>query len=126
LHQAYGLIFADINIIELPDEQGTFAAMTNDEAQLGICRVVNSQIHKDSFASLDDDKQFFDADTPSPVIRAEVLDKAPGIAGILNKLAPQLSVPISAYLQGQIGDGQSVRDVAYDWLKKQGLISAPR
>jgi glycine betaine/choline ABC-type transport system substrate-binding protein len=119
LQETYGLTLGSATDFT---EEGTFAAVLQNKAQLSICYATDPLITQDSFVRLIDDKGAFPIDPPSPIIRTEILNRSPGIATVLNRLAPKLSGEVSTNLQAQVLQGRSPSDVAQDWLMSQGLL----
>ena len=105
------------------NEEGlTFPAVMKGAQDLNICYTTAALIAKDNFVLLQDDKNAFPAYNPAPIVRDATLQKAPGIATALNPLAPKLTTQVSQQLQAKVLDGQSVTQVATDFLKSQGLL----
>jgi osmoprotectant transport system substrate-binding protein len=121
LHTTYGITFPADNVLQEAEEE-TFHAVNEDLAQLSICDSTDPLITKNNFVRLIDDKGALPIDTPSPVVRNEVLNKEPRIAKTLQPLAHLLSIEVSVSLQQQVLNGQSPRDVAAQWLQTQGLL----
>jgi osmoprotectant transport system substrate-binding protein len=121
LQAIYGITFPADNV-RLYDEAGTFTAVNNGLAQISLCYSTDPSIATNNFIRLRDDKGALPIDTPSPVIRNEVLHKEPRIAKTLQPLAKRLSTEVSSTLQQYVLNGQSARDVAAQWLKQQGLL----
>jgi len=72
---------------------------------------------------LEDDLKFFPPYYAAPVVRDDLLAKAPQVADILNKLAGKISDITMATLNYTVdGKKQSAEDVARDFLKSQNLI----
>jgi osmoprotectant transport system substrate-binding protein len=89
---------------------------------LNICYTTSALIVKDNFVLLQDDKNAFPVYNPAPIVRDDVLQKAPGIATALNPLADKLTTQVSQQLQAKVIDGESITKVATDWLKSVGLL----
>jgi osmoprotectant transport system substrate-binding protein len=123
LKPTYGITFGGVIVLNGKDaEEATFKAVQQGQAQLNICYTTSSLILKDNFVLLKDDKNSFPIYNPSPIVRDDTLKKAPQIAMVLNKLAPELTTDVSTMLQGEVLSGISVTDVATQWLKSQGLL----
>ncbi len=104
-------------------EEGlTFPAVTTGAQNLNICYTTAALIAKDNFVLLQDDKNAFPAYNPAPIVRDTSLQKAPGITAALNPLAPKLTTQVSQQLQAKVVGGQSVTQVATDWLTSAGLL----
>lgn len=72
---------------------------------------------------LEDDIKFFPPYYAAPVVRNELLTKAPKTADILNKLAGKISDITMATLNYTVdGKKEPAENVARDYLKNQGLI----
>jgi len=72
---------------------------------------------------LEDDLKFFPPYYAAPVVRNELLSKAPQVAEILNRLAGKISDITMASLNYTVdGKKQEAEAVARDFLKGQGLI----
>lgn len=120
LKSSYGITFKGVTTY---NEEGlTFPAVMKGAQDLNICYTTAALIAKDNFVLLQDDKNAFPAYNPAPIVRDSTLQKAPGIATALNPLAPKLTTQVSQQLQAKVLDGQSVTQVATDFLKSQGLL----
>ncbi len=76
---------------------------------------------------LEDDKGFFPPYYAAPLVRAETLEKHPGLEGLLNRLAGRLDDATMRRLNQKVErkeDPLSARRVARDWLVSGGLIDA--
>ncbi len=116
----YGITFKGVTTYN--DEGLTFPAVISGAQDLNICYTTAALIAKDNFVLLNDDKNAFPAYNPAPIVRDDTLKKAPGIATALNPLAPVLTTQVSQQLQAQVVGGQSVTDVATNFLKSKGLL----
>jgi osmoprotectant transport system substrate-binding protein len=121
LQEAYGITFSDQNILHR-DIESVFTTVRQNEAQVGIVYSTHPFIVRDNFVRLRDDKGQLLVDSPSPLVRTEVLDMLPSIRVALDRLAPKLTTEVSTELQRQKLEGQSAKDVAQKWLKDQGLL----
>lgn len=117
----YGFKFKKVTTY---NEEGlTFPAVMSGAQDLNICYTTAALIAKDNFVLLQDDKNAFPIYNPAPIIRDATLAKAPdAIKGALNPLAPKLTTQVSQQLQAQVVGGQSVTQVATNWLKSVGLL----
>lgn len=117
----YGITFKKVTTYN--EEALTFPAVTSGAQDLNICYTTAALIAKDNFVLLQDDKNAFPIYNPAPIIRDSSLAKAPdAIKGALNPLAPKLTTQVSQQLQAKVVGGQSVTQVATDWLKSVGLL----
>jgi osmoprotectant transport system substrate-binding protein len=120
VESVYSFHFNAINTFSI--EGDTFQAVIKGQAQINMCYTTDPSIAVDNFVLLNDDKRAFPFYNPAPIVRADVLSKAPQIATILNPLAPRLTTDVSVMLQRQVAAGFPVADVAELWLKSQGLL----
>ncbi len=120
LKSSYGITFKGVTTY---NEEGlTFPAVQSGAQDLNICYTTAALIAKDNFVLLQDDKNAFQAYNPAPIVRDDTLQKAPGIKTALNPLAPYLTTQVSQQLQAQVVGGQSVTEVATNFLKSKGLL----
>jgi osmoprotectant transport system substrate-binding protein len=115
----YGFNFGTVNVL---DEAITYEAVMQGKAEFNICYTTSALITKYNFVILNDDKNLFPIYQPSPIVRDDTLSKAPGLAAPLNKLAPYLTSSVSSQLQLQVLNGDTVQDVAKQFLQQKGLI----
>jgi glycine betaine/choline ABC-type transport system substrate-binding protein len=72
---------------------------------------------------LEDDLKFFPPYYAAPVVRNELLAKAPQVADILNRLAGKINDTTMASLNYTVdGKKQEAETVARDFLQSQGLL----
>jgi osmoprotectant transport system substrate-binding protein len=116
---AYGFTFGKVTVL---DEALTFPAVLQGKADVNVCYTTSALIAKNHFVLLDDDHHLFPIYHPAPIVRDATLEKAPGIAAALNRLAPKLTTEVSQQLQLQVVNGASVTDAATTWLRGAGLL----
>ncbi len=116
----YGITFKQ-EIVQ--DEAITFQTVQQGAADLNICYTTIGFISADNFVLLQDDKNLFPIYNPAPIVRDELLTKVPGLAGVLNALAPKLTTDVITGLNAQVDvSHKSVTEVATTFLKQQGLL----
>ena len=120
IKSVYGFSFS--KVVTYNEEGLTFPAVTSGAQKLNICYTTAALIAKDNFVLLQDDKNAFPVYNPAPIVRDSTLHKAPGIATALNPLAPLLTTSVSQQLQAQVVGGQTVQEVATNFLKSKGLL----
>ncbi len=75
---------------------------------------------------LEDDKKFFPAYNVAPVLRTDVLEKYPQLREIFGQISTKLSNSQQQKLNLKVDvDGQEPADVAFNWMKEVGLVTAP-
>lgn len=72
---------------------------------------------------LDDDKKFFLPYSGTAVVRGEIIDRYPQLRTLLGTISERLTDQLMQELNGRVDiDGEDPADVAYNWLKSEGLI----
>ncbi len=121
----YGFRFreSDLEIVELGL---AYEAVGRDLAQVGIGDATEGRIAYFDLVVLEDDKQFFPAYNPAPVIRQEVLDVYPELEEVFQELSSLLDAETLVMLNKRVTvEGKQPDEVARDYLREQNLISAP-
>ncbi|MGH2374387.1 MAG: glycine betaine ABC transporter substrate-binding protein [bacterium] len=101
-----------------------YEALKNGQVDVVVAFGTDGQINGMGLVLLKDDKNFYPIYQASPVVRADVADKNPKVAGALNKLAPLLTDDVMAGLNWQV-DGPGKKEyavVAKTFLQEKGLI----
>jgi len=127
LTQAYGLTF---NYPYATSEPQSFQDVVTNVASLNICYSTDPLLTRFEFLRFLDDKNALPADSPSPIIRIDLLKIAPDIDAILRPLASFLTTDASTELQGKLPSPSvsnerrqsAARQVARDWLQSKGLL----
>ena len=82
------------------------------------------QIGAEGLVPLDDDKGLFPPYYVAPVVRAEVLEANPGMADVLNALAPHVDNAVMRKLNAEVEQNrEEPEDVAKAYLEEIGLIN---
>lgn len=101
----------------------TYMALKNGDVDVAMGLSTDGRISAFGFSNLADDKKFFPAYNPAPVIRKAVLDQYPEIPGILKPLAEKLTTEEMQKLNMAVDvDHEKVSTVAQAWLKEKGLL----
>jgi len=120
LQKTYGLKFKDFKPL---DTGGTVQALASNQVQVGELFTTDAQITAHNFVLLDDDKHLQLSDNVAPVIRTDVLTKAPDIKNLINAIAPKLTTAELTGLNKQVGvDKKDPKEVAAAWLKANSLV----
>lgn len=89
----------------------------------GMVYTTDGRIKNLNLAVLDDDKKFFLPYSGSAVVRGEIIDQYPQLRDLLGTISERLTDDLMQDLNGRVDiDGEDPADVAYDWLKSEGLI----
>ena len=101
-----------------------YQALLNGEADVVVAFGTDGELAAYDLLSLEDDKGLYPPYQVAPVIRQEVLDANPDVAGVLNTLAPLLTNETMQRLNNEVsGNGREPADVAREFLTAQGLIT---
>lgn len=101
----------------------TYRALRDEGIDVAMGFNTDGRISAFGFVALDDNKDFFSAYNPAPVIRKPLLDKHPEIREALAPLADNLNTETMRQLNAEVDvKHRTSKKVAREWLKKQGLI----
>jgi len=120
VQNAYNIKFK--KVVQISEQLG-FGAVQKGDADLNVCYTTDPNIVVDNFVVLKDSKNVFPIYNPAPVVRDELLQKAPSIAATLNPLQPLLTTDAMVGLIKQVSvDHKSISDVAKAFLQEKGLL----
>lgn len=130
LKPTYGFNTHSFKSVAKVDYAIGFSAVSNGQAQMNVCYTTDGTVQQKNFIFLDDDKNGFPQFHPAPIVRDQTLSKYPGIPGILNPLAPDLTTQVSIQLQQQVAQmvsggsssAEAIKVVATNFLKSKGLL----
>ncbi|WP_428030180.1 glycine betaine ABC transporter substrate-binding protein [Ancylobacter sp.] len=121
LEESYGFNFGRESVKRM-DTGIVYQALKDGQVDVGLVFATDGRIPAFDFVVLTDDKGYFPTYAMTPVIRKQVLDANPSLAGILDGLSAKLDDQTMARLNASIDvDKKSVEDVATGFLKQQGL-----
>jgi osmoprotectant transport system substrate-binding protein len=101
-----------------------YKGLTDGEADVAVAFGTDGEISAFNLVVLEDDKGLFPPYQVAPVVRQEVLDANPGIADVLNALAPKLTNETMQRLNYEVsGNQREPADVAREFLTQEGLLS---
>lgn len=121
--EAYGLDVPDNNVKLLDTGIIYTATQEGKDCNFGEVFTTDGRIDALDLKVLDDDMEFFPVYQGAFSLQAEVLDKYPAIATIMDELSPKLTTEQMQTLNAKVDvDGEEPAKVASDWLKEQGLI----
>jgi osmoprotectant transport system substrate-binding protein len=121
LAAAYGMKF-DRSELKQMDPGLVYTALHNNQVTMGLIYTTDGRVRGFNIMPLEDDKRFFPNYNATPVVRREVLDRNPGLAGQLNALSAALDNDVMLDMNKQVDiDGKSVRDVAAEFLRTHDL-----
>ena len=84
----------------------------------------DGRVRADQLVLLEDDRNHFPTYNAAPTVRREVLDRAPALAGVLDRLSARLTDAVIGDLNAQVlPGGRDPEEVGTAWLLAQGLVS---
>ena len=123
LKGTYGITFKDFKPLDAGGPL-TVAALDGKQIDVGLLFTSDPTIVAKGYVLLEDDKHLQLSDNIAPVVRDDLLAKDDGtIKKLLNSLSAKLSQDELNGMNKLVSvDKKDPKDVARDWLKKQGLI----
>jgi osmoprotectant transport system substrate-binding protein len=124
LKDAYGVDIATLNVKKLDACSSEIAVALNSKA-IDVAELCTTQpdIERFNFVLLDDDKQSQAADNMAPIVRKELLDKAPDLAETLNAVSAKLTTETLTKMGAKVAvDHAKPEEVAKQFLTDNGLI----
>ncbi|WP_017932917.1 glycine betaine ABC transporter substrate-binding protein [Nocardioides sp. Iso805N] len=100
-----------------------YDAVAKGACTFGEVFTTDGRIQALHLTALEDDKNFFPKYNASMVVRKDVLDEHPALRQLFAPLAQRLTNDVIAKLNAEVDvEGRDPADVAWDWLKQQGLV----
>jgi glycine betaine/choline ABC-type transport system substrate-binding protein len=110
--------------IGLYDVGALYTATDAGDCTLGEVFATDGRIDALNLNVLTDDKKFFPAYNVAPVFYSQTLAKHQGLEGIFAQISPLLTDETMRTLNGKVDvNGEEPADVAFDWMKDQGLVT---
>jgi len=123
LKETYGITFKDFKPLDAGGPL-TVAALEGNQIDVALLFSTDAVMLQKGFVVLDDDKKLQAADNVAPIVRDDLLSKAPAsFKELLNGVSAKLTTQELTDLNKQVGvDRKEPRDVAAAWLKSKGLV----
>jgi osmoprotectant transport system substrate-binding protein len=123
LKSTYGITFKDFKPLDTGGPL-TVTALKGGQIDVALLFTSDARIAVEGFVLLDDDKHLQLSDNVAPVVRNEYLSKAgDDFKKLINAIAPKLTTAeLTAMNKSADIDKKDPKDIAREWLKKQGLI----
>jgi glycine betaine/choline ABC-type transport system substrate-binding protein len=100
-----------------------YDALRNKQVDIISATSTEGRVAANNFVILQDDKRYFPPYFAAPVVRGDLLAKAPELADVLNRPAGKLDDGTMAKLNFEVaGKKRSPEEVAREFLKSQGWI----
>lgn len=120
LEKTYDMEFGDSTSL---DTGLMYSAIDNGDVDVITAFATDGRIESLDLLVLEDDKQFFPPYFAAPVVRQELLEKAPDVRDILNSVAGLLDDARMTELNYLAdGEGKEIENVARDFLVEEGLV----
>ncbi len=122
LKQAYGFEFKNVKAME--GSGLMYMALSEGNLDVVTGYGTDGQIAALNLVALEDDRSFFPPYDAVPVVRSELLEKIPDIENILNQLAGRITTEAMSAMCNQVdGESKEPKQVASEWLQREGLVS---
>jgi osmoprotectant transport system substrate-binding protein len=123
LRETYDLTFKEFKSLDVGGPL-TVASLEASQVDVGVFSSTDPVITQKGFVVLLDDKRLQLADNVAPVVRDELLSRAPAdFRSILNAVSAKLTTEGLTELNKQVGiDRREPKDVARAWLDANGLL----
>lgn len=123
LQQTYGITFKEFKPLDAGGPL-TVTALEGNQVDVALLFSTDANITVKGFVLLEDDKKLQNADNVAPLVRKELADRGGAeLRRLLDSVSAKLTTPELTELNKQAGvDKKDPRDVAREWLKKNGLI----
>lgn len=127
--QKYGMPYNDPNGVPAGNvtrmDAGVVYTATARSApcNFGMVYTTDGRVKNLNLTVLEDDKKYFLPYSGTAVVRGAVLERHPELRELLGTISERLTDGLMQELNGRVDiDGEDPADVAYDWLRGEGLI----
>ena len=123
LEKVYGIRFKSFKPLDVGGPL-TVTALEGKQIDVALLFTSDANIAVKGFVLLDDDKKLQLSDNIVPILRKDIADKGGSdLRNRVNDVSKKLTTAELTELNKQVGvDKKDPKDVAKDWLKKQGLL----
>ena len=127
--EAYGIPLGDPQgvpreNVRVLDTGAVYTATDAGDCNLGEVFTTDGRIESLGLTVLEDDRGYFPAYNIAPVVLTATLEEHPEIADVFADITPLLTDEVMIGLNGRVDvGGEEPADVAYDWLRSEGLVS---
>ena len=119
----YGFEFPELAVVDLGL---AYQAVGDGLAHVGIGDATEGRIAQYDLVVLEDDKYFFPAYNPAPLVRKEILETYPELKDIMKELSSLLDLEALTMLNKKVSvDREMPQNAARQFLLAQGLINEP-
>jgi len=123
LEKVYGIKFKSFKPLDVGGPL-TVTALEGKQIDVALLFTSDANIAVKGFVLLEDDKKLQLSDNVVPIVRKDIADKGGSdLRNRVNDVSKKLTTAELTELNKQVGvDKKDPKDVARDWLKKQGLL----
>jgi osmoprotectant transport system substrate-binding protein len=123
LRERYGITFKEFRPLDVSGPLTT-AALEGGQIDVAVTYTTDAKIAARGWVLLEDDKGLQLADNVAPVVREDLLTRAPtDLRTLIDSLAPRLTTATLTELNRQADvDRRDPKRVAADWLRANGLV----
>jgi osmoprotectant transport system substrate-binding protein len=121
LREVYGLRNLRYRVVQ---GHARYAALDSGEIDVGVVFTTERQLERGRYTVLDDPRNLFASGHVAPVINKMVLDAhGPRLREAIDGLSARLTTSAMRRMNGAVDiDGRSPRDVAAEFLRREGLV----
>ncbi|HEX7125795.1 MAG TPA: glycine betaine ABC transporter substrate-binding protein [Thermodesulfobacteriota bacterium] len=113
----------DFKSVRLVDYGIKYRALVSGQADVTVAFGTDGEIKGYDLVIVKDDKGLWPPYQVAPVVRQALLDKAPDVATVLNRIQPKLTDAVMQELNWQVdGKKREYAEVAREYLTQQGLL----
>ena len=113
----------DFKSVRLVDYGIKYRALVGGQADVTVAFGTDGEIKGYDLVVVKDDKGLWPPYQVAPVVRQALLDQAPEVATVLNRLQPMLTDAVMQELNWQVdGEKREYAEVAREYLMRQGLL----
>jgi osmoprotectant transport system substrate-binding protein len=110
--------------VRILDTGAVYAATDRGDCNFGEVFTTDGRIESLDLTVLEDDRDYFPAYNIAPVVLTAVLEEHPEIADVFAEITPLLTDEVMIGLNRRVDvQGEEPADVAYAWMKSNGLVS---
>lgn len=112
--------------IGIYDTGAVYTATDEGACNFGEVFTTDGRIDSLGLTVLEDDRAFFPAYNGAPVFNTQTLEQYPELEDVFAQVAPLLTDEVLRQLNLKVDVlGEDPADVAYDWMRSEGLINPP-
>jgi osmoprotectant transport system substrate-binding protein len=109
--------------VRVLDTGAVYTATDGGDCNLGEVFTTDGRIESLDLTVLADDRGYFPAYNIAPVVLTATLEEHPEIADVFAQITPRLTDEVMVGLNGRVDvGGEEPADVAYDWMRSEGLV----